>query len=179
MPNKKPGRSASYPLAARLQAKALYLACKSYEEIFSATGIPRDYLRKYQNREGWHKLRQSPEQRSAALDTVNKALEEFQQQVATESQSLTLDSLPVVRDAISRGSARDLKDSAQGLKTLYEIARLSSGMDSKQDAKGGATAGVNMFFFSGVAARAELPVTPPQLAIDIAEPIFDEPDFGD
>lgn len=177
MKQKPGGRPTLYPLAARLQAKALYLGCKSYQEIETATGIPRDFLRKHQNREGWAKLRQSPEARAEALQATERALREFTETIAVETQSLSLDAVPVVRDAIDRGSARDLKDSAQGLKTLVEIARMTSGIDSKDTKQASALGGVNMFFFAGKAERVVRDVMPVVPVVIQRADVIEEPEF--
>lgn len=178
----KGGRPLKYPLGARLQAKALFIACKSYAEIEVATGIPRNYLRLHASHQGWCELRKSPEQRTQALVSVQSALAEWEAGIAAETQSLSLDAMPLVRAAIDKGSARDLKDSAAGVKTLVEIARLSSGMDEKQDRSAGVnTPSIAMFCFMGPARKVGEPklVTPivEQIAapahVGEAEPEFD------
>lgn len=145
---KKNGARPKFSLQLRLRAKVLYVAGKTYAEIARETGIPREYIRGHACHNGWSLLRQTPEARQKALEAVTAELKEWNETVATETQSLTVDSFPVVRSAIERGSARDLKDSAMGVKTLYEIARLSSGMEDKNRTDSPNTPNVNLFFFN-------------------------------
>lgn len=165
------------PLGARLKARSLYLDGLGYTEISEKTLIPRDELRHIAFNEKWRLLRESPEARAEAQRATQAALAEWNDRLSLEAQSLSIDAVPVVRDAIDRGSARDLKDSAQGLKTLVEIARITSGIGDKDTQAPCLGAGVNLFFFSGKAERIERDVTPVAVENAIAQRVVDDPEF--
>lgn len=157
----------------------MFLQFCPYEEIESATQIPKKYLRKEANRAGWTKLRLGPEQRAIAIQQAENALVQWTDTMAAETQSLSLDAMPLVRAAIDKGSARDLKDSAAGVKTLVEIARLSSGMDEKQDRSAGVnTPSIAMFCFMGPARKVGEPKLVSPIVEQIAAPVGEaEPEF--
>lgn len=177
-PSKKGGRPLKYDPAVILQCKALFLSAVPLREIAEKTGVDRTWLKRHANFRRWPELRTDESIRVKELDTARAQLADWQELIATQTQSLSLASVDVVRDAIDRGSARDLKDSASGLKTLVEVARLTSGAEDGK-APLPLSGGVNMFFFAGKAERIEKPVeTVMQSAPAQLVSALEEPDFG-
>jgi hypothetical protein len=171
------GRPAIYPLGAKLTARSLYLQGEPYAAIEAATAIPRAYLRRLAYDERWRMMKGNTEEREQAKAATAAALVEWNDQISRDAQSLSIDAVPVIRAAIDKGSARDLKDGAQGLKTLVEVARLTAGMDDKEKPSASAASGVAMFFFAGPVKRAgsvERNVTPSVelAAVGTADPEF-------
>lgn len=153
----------------------MFLDGSSYAEIAASVAVPKEWLKRHAHYKQWYALRQSPEHRQQALAALDGELKQWTEQLAVETQSLSLDAVPVVRDAIERGSARDLKDSAQGLKTLVELGRLTSGLDAEKPSEGPRTIA---FFVARIGdsirevVRPEVNITPVAIARVIDDPEF-------
>lgn len=174
------GRPPRYSLALRLKAKCLFLAGDTWTEISSSLGMDKAWLKSHARREGWSLLRMSHEQRTESLALVQKALKEWEQTISAETQQLSVAALPMIQDAIDKGSPRDLKDSAAGVKTLIDIARLSSGMDDKDRSSAAVnTPSLSMFFFNGPTERVGIEAAKPsmKLAEKVALDVTPEPEF--
>jgi DNA-binding CsgD family transcriptional regulator len=112
---------------------------------------------------GWTKIR-SKNWLKAEADVsaiVENDVAQVSQQIAVESEELTLGSLNILRRSIAEGNAKDMQMASGAARNLVDIFRKCRGMDNKATEPTGSSTNVNMFVFATPAvAKTERNVTP-------------------